>query len=460
MILGVVGSIGFLLGAIVFGYSYWRYNQINRVDLGLTGAAAGQPQNYLLVGSDSRAGISKSDPNAGAFLGAGAPDANSARSDTIMILRIDPKQTKAQLLSLPRDLYVPIAGTNKTDRINSAFGDGRAVLAATIQQNFGITVNHYVEVDFVGFQKIIDAIGGVDMYFQVPVKDANTGLNVESAGCKSLDGVQALNLARSRHLYYFQHGQWNYDGASDLSRISRQQTLIRRAIPKAMSAGFRNPVTLNDLADTVVHNVTVDKDLGVGSLVDLADRFRHFDAEHLITYSLPTERFFTPAGEDVLKLQTEQAQPVLDVFRGVDPAASARKAVGIRVLNASGAGNQAANVGGALRRVGFRIDHMGNGSELGIEHLQTTQLRYAVGDEAAAVELASYLSIEPEMVPLAGGTTGTMELVTGADFTTVRTEPKPARPASSTTIPASTTTTTTTLPVYIPGPPPKGEKCG
>lgn len=455
-----MGSIAFLVGAIVVGYGYWRYGQINRVDLGLTGAGAGQPQNYLLVGSDTRAGISESDPNAGAFLGEGAPDANSARSDTIMILRIDPKQTKAQLLSLPRDLYVPIAGTSRTDRINSAFGDGRAVLAATIQQNLGISINHYVEVDFVGFQKIIDAIGGVDMYFQVPVKDAYTGLNVESAGCKSLDGVQALNLARSRHLYYFQNGQWNYDGASDISRISRQQTLIRRAIPKAMSAGFRNPVTLNSLADTVVHNVTVDKDLGVSSLVALANRFRHFDAEHLTTYSLPTERYFTPAGEDVLKLLTAEAQPVLDVFRGVDPAASARKLVGIRILNGSGAANQAANVGGALERVGFRIEDMGNSSELGIDHLETTQIRYAVGEEAAAAELASFLSIEPEMVPLEGVSGGTMELVTGADFTTVRTEPKPAPPTSATTAPASTTTTTTTLPVYVPGPAPEGKKCG
>lgn len=442
------------------GYAYWRYNQIDRVDLDLQGAAAGAPQNYLLVGSDTRAGISSSDPNAGAFLGPGAPDPGSARSDTMMILRIDPKQAKAQLLSLPRDLYVPIAGTDHSDRINAAFGQGRAVLTATIQQNFGITINHYVEVDFVGFQKIIDAIGGVPIYFQVPVKDSFTGLDVDAAGCRTLDGPTALNLARSRHLYYFEDGSWHYDGASDLSRISRQQVVIRRAIPKAMSKGFRNPVTLNELVDTVVHNVTVDKNLGVRDLVRLANRFRHFDDEHLTTYSLPVERFFTPNGEDVLKLDEQQAQPTLDIFRGVDPTASARKLVSVKVLNGSGAAEQAANVAGALERVGFRIDGTGNSSAVGIDHAAHTQIRYSPTDLPAAQDLARFLSVEPELVPVDGSDTGMMELVTGDDFTTVRTEPKPAPSTTSTTEPASTTTTTTTLPVWIPGPPPEGKSCG
>lgn len=460
LILGAVGSVVCIVAAIAVGYAYLLYNDVDRVDLGLPPAARGEPQNYLIVGSDTRAGISSDDPNAGAYLGPGAPDAGSARSDTIMILRIDPKQTKAQLLSLPRDLYVPIAGTDHSDRINSAFGRGRAVLTATIQQDFGITINHYVEVDFVGFQKIVDAIGGVPTYFQVPVRDSHTGLNVTSAGCHTLSGAEALQLARSRYLYYFEDGQWKYDGASDISRISRQQTLIRRAIPRAMSKGFRNPVTLKSLADTVVDNITVDKGLGVKNMLSLARTFQHFDAEHLETFSLPTERFFTSSGEDVLRLKEAEAQPTLDVFRGIDPAASARKAFGLRVLNGSGVASQAANVAGALERVGFRIEGMGNSSELGIDQLDHTQIRFAPGDELAAAEVASFLSIDPVMTPIQGAEPGTVELVTGTDFTTVRTQPKAPPSTTTTTAPASTTTTTTTLPVYIPGPPPPGESCG
>ncbi len=112
-----------------------------------------------------------------------------------MIMRVDPSKTSAQVLSLPRDLYVPISGTDHSDKINAAFGLGQKTLIQTIEDQFGIVVNHYAEVDFVGFQRLVDAIGGVSMYFDKPMWDGNTGLYIPSVGCHTLERrPQALNV--------------------------------------------------------------------------------------------------------------------------------------------------------------------------------------------------------------------------------------------------------------------------
>src|SRR5262249_61608778 len=115
-------------------------------------------ENYLLVGSDSRAGISPNDPNAGAI--GSTDDVSNSRSDTIMVLRRE-RNGGAALLSLPRDLWVTIAGTGGKNKINSAFNGGSQRLGATIKQSLGIPINHYVEIDFARVQKLVDEIGGV-----------------------------------------------------------------------------------------------------------------------------------------------------------------------------------------------------------------------------------------------------------------------------------------------------------
>ena len=156
--------------------------------------AIDRAQNFLLVGSDSRAGIAPDDPNIGAF--GSEAEVGGQRSDTIMVLRIDPKSERASVLSFPRDLWVSIAGTGAKQRINTAFSRGPDVLVATLQQNFGIPIQHFVEVDFVGFKGLVDAVGGVPVYFENPARDKNTGLNIPVSGCVTLNGDQALAYAR------------------------------------------------------------------------------------------------------------------------------------------------------------------------------------------------------------------------------------------------------------------------
>jgi LCP family protein required for cell wall assembly len=155
-------------------------------------------ENYLLVGSDSRACIDPNSPYAGAFLTEGNDIGD--RSDTIMVLRVDPDESQAAILSFPRDLWVKIGSTNRKSRINSAFDkDDPSRLVDTIQQNFLIPINHYIEVDFCAFKYLVDAIGGVTIPFAYPTRDRYTGLNVEAPGCVAMTGDEALAYVRSRH---------------------------------------------------------------------------------------------------------------------------------------------------------------------------------------------------------------------------------------------------------------------
>src|SRR4029077_11443630 len=139
-------------------------------------------------------------------------------------------------VSFPRDLWVSIAGTGSNERINTAYSvnDGPQRLIDTLRQDFGITINHYVELDFKSFKGIVDAVGGVPMSFQTPMRDRNSGLYVDTAGCTTLDGDQALAFARSRHLEYMDSKlKWVSDPSADLGRINRQQVFLQHVIDQA-----------------------------------------------------------------------------------------------------------------------------------------------------------------------------------------------------------------------------------
>ena len=153
--------------------------RIEGLELVLT-AQDGPAQNYLLIGSDTRENADPNDPDFG-----GIGDTNEVsgrRSDTIMILRQEADGNGASIVSLPRDLWVNIAGRDGANRINSAYSDGTDVLAATITQELGIPINHVVDIDFNGFKDIVDAVGGTEVCFWYATRDKNTGLD-QQPGC-------------------------------------------------------------------------------------------------------------------------------------------------------------------------------------------------------------------------------------------------------------------------------------
>ena len=296
-----------------------RFDEIGRIDLG----AALQPakdepgittaQNYLLVGSDSRAGANPGDADYGAM---GNEDTvGGKRSDTIMVLRLDPVLGRASIMSLPRDLYVTIAGTNgKKNRINTAYSIGADALVRTVQDNFGITIQHYLEVDFQGFKRLVDELGGVTICFEFPTRDKNTGLNIPNPGCQDLGGTQALAFARSRHYQELRDGKWQEDGSADLGRVKRQQDFLRIALDRSISKGLGNPLAISGLLDAVVGNVTVDASLTKGDMTRLARQFRSLGSDKLDSYTLPATSTMI-RGMSVLVEDQAAAEAVLAHFR-------------------------------------------------------------------------------------------------------------------------------------------------
>ncbi|MET1050054.1 MAG: LCP family protein, partial [Acidimicrobiales bacterium] len=312
-----------LVSAAALGYANEKLDQVPRIDFGENGPLAepeapGEAQNYLLVGTDSSAGLDPDDSRTNGRENLGV------LSDTIMLLRVDPSSTQAQLLSFPRDLWVTIPGAGE-QKINAALAAGGAeTLINTITDNFGVPVHHYIEVDWAGFQNLVEAVDGVPMYFDKPLRDETTGLLIPHPGCVTLDPEQALAFARSRHLEYSEDGGATYavDGTGDLGRISRQQAFLRRAIQRAIDKGVRNPITLNSLVDVGIGAVgALDTELSADDLITLGTAFRNFQPDELQTMTLDVYDDVVN-GLSVLRLQdTEANQERLDIFKGLGSGA-------------------------------------------------------------------------------------------------------------------------------------------
>ena len=435
------------------GYAYlrWRFRQINKVHLPqLSADDPGQPMNVLLVGSDSRSRLTGSEA-----VEFGKDKVGGERSDTVMVLHIDPRQTKAAILSIPRDLYVSIAGENRMDRINTAItSGGPARLIATIRQNLGIRVNHYVEVDFVGFKGIVDAVGGVKLYVPAPAKDDMSGLSIKRPGCVELDGNQALAWSRSRHYQYFESGRWREDPRGDLGRIQRQQELVRRMLKTATESARYNPIQLNRLIGIGIKNVTIDSAMSTKDILNLARRFRSLDPDSVDMLTLPTEDAKVRIGGDaaaVLKVQYPEAREALDRLTGRVPATGPRAPaanlkpsdVRLRLLNGTGFDGLAGRVSGDLQRAGFVVADSGDAD---IFRYERTVIRYDPRQVAKAQLLQHSLGSGAQLTEERNLKTVDVVLVVGSDYSGVR-----ARPAG-----AGEAGPATTLPKPEPVPVPHG----
>ncbi len=459
----VVMIVAALTAAASIKYAYRKAGEVHRVVLGgvLTSgddAAPGGPENFLIVGTDDATGLAPDDP-----VLIGRPP--GLRSDVMMLLRIDPSSEKASLLSLPRDLYVPIAGTKGSERINSAIAGGPERVVETVTDALQVPIDHYIGLNFLGFRDIVDAIGGVPIYFAEPVRDRHSGLSVEEPGCVTLDPVQALAYARSRAYEFFRKGRWHTDGTGDLGRISRQQDFIRRVLHRAIARGARNPAVLAGLIDAGVKSVTLDESLTYKQLGDLGNRFRHFNPETLETFALPVYDDVV-RGAAVLRMDEHGSQRILDIFRGApdEPSEMASFTVGVR--NGSGGPGQAAAAAADLRTVGFNVPP-GNIADADRFDYEQTVVQYGPGQEAAAELVARWLTSEPELAPADGLGAVDVVVISGQDYAGVLDAPREAltTTSSSDTIPDETTTTTpgsttsTSVIGEVPGPPPPDVAC-
>ena len=303
-LVAVLGSIGVIVAA------HRTVGKISRVEEVTPILSSANPniENYLLVGSDSRADVDPSSPDAGGI--GSADEVTGSRSDTIMVLRLDKSDDTASILSIPRDLWIADDGS----RVNAAFNKGAANLVETITtaDELQIPIQHYVEVDFSGFKNLVDALGGVQVCFEFPTRDENTGLNITEPGCPTLTGVEALAYARSRHFEQFKDGKWQEDPTSDLGRSTRQRDFVNRSIQAALAKIKSDPFASGRLVSAIGESINVDSALDPLSAVD---KLRSAVGGGIATYSLPVVGK-TINGNAVL-LPGEGADAVLDYFRGV-----------------------------------------------------------------------------------------------------------------------------------------------
>ena len=469
----VIYALSFIivLAAIGVGglyvYANYRFNQIKKVHAKHLVAAAppGKPFNLLLVGSDSRSFVQNS-TQVKAF--GDESNAGGQRSDVTMVARFDPAAKTVTILSIPRDLWVDIPGNDSgisgMNRINAAYDGGPDLLIQTIEQDLGIPINHYVAVNFPGFSGMVDALGGVTMDFPTPVKDQYTGLNVSTTGCQVVNGTTALELVRSRHLYYKNsNGYWEGDGLSDFSRIQRQDAFFRAVLAK-VNASITSPLTINSFIGAAVGNLTIDDTLSQGDLLHIADVFRGLPASHLVTETLPTVSYVTSGGADALKEAQPYAQNVVDAFNliGTEPAApapshggkttsttttttvptEAHKLVGVNVLNASGVSGIAHTTALALTTQGFDVTSIGNASTP-LSVAGSSEILYGPSGIEAAHTLASVLGGPFSLVPDPSLSGQTVSLLIAGSQLTVTGSSTSGTGTTTTTVPTGPTTTTT-----------------
>jgi LCP family protein required for cell wall assembly len=302
-----------------YGYIKYRFDQVTKVAVKhLKVTAVGQPFNVLVIGSDSRATDTPAEQQSLGVTTAGQ------RSDVVKIVHVDPATGGIRVLSIPRDTIVTVAGDTSQigqyNRINSTYNTGPDQLVQTIEANFGIAINHVVQVNFTGFRGAVDAIGGINLDFPVPAKDDYTGLNITTPGCQHLNGGYSLAVARSRHYEYYQDGYWQTDGTSDFGRIQRQNAFLKALINQAETR--YNPLTINAFIGSVVQGVTIDNTFTTAGLIDLAREFHSFSSASLATATMPTysqdSETFAGLG-DVLFVQQPDAQETITQFLGQAP---------------------------------------------------------------------------------------------------------------------------------------------
>ena len=274
--------------ALLLGLLLYFYSRIDKVDALQDYAgrpAQGAGTNWLVVGSDSREGLTDAQVKT-LHLGRVA----GRRTDTIILLH-KPDSGAPTLVSLPRDSYVPIPGHGR-NKLNAAYAFGGApLLVRTVETVTGLRIDHYAEVGFGGFVGMTDAVGGVQLCPKRNINDHKSGLHVKK-GCQEMDGATALAYVRARY----------FDPQGDLGRVKRQQEFLGAVFDEAVSpATLLNPFRLVSLGNAATTALTIDQGDGPWSLVQFALTMRSVagGGGHRITVPVSSINYSTPAGSAV-----------------------------------------------------------------------------------------------------------------------------------------------------------------
>ena len=400
--------------------------------------------NLLLVGNDSRADLTKAQL---AQLNAGKD--SGTNTDTMILVHIPADGSRASFVSFPRDSYVQIPGYG-WDKLNAAYAygynatpssapaadresAGEQLLVQTISGLTGLQIDHYAEVDLLGFFKLSTVLGGVQVNLCKPVNDHWSGAHFP-AGVQTISGADALKFVRQRHGL----------PRSDFDRIIRQQVFLAGVMRKLLSSNVAMDLgKQRQLVSAVAQAVTVDRNL---DLMQLAQQMQSVTTGHIQFQTIPyVGDSSDSAGRYILKLKDLDTLHAFFAKLSADPATGQAAAaptsaappatvapgsVTVDVFNGSGTPGLAARAATALRATGYRIGATGNADAMTYTH---TEIRYAAGDQALAATVAASFpgatttqSTDPSQ--------GTVQVVLGSDFTKVGQPVTASAPASTTTV--------------------------
>lgn len=311
-IIAGLAVIVLVAGVIGGGYLYAniQFDRIHKIKVANElPKISGKPFNILMIGSDSRAGLSGLVARqTGATVGA----AGGQRSDVVKIVHVDPAAGTISMLSIPRDTMTTLLAQQslygKYNRINVNFDKGPSLLVQTITANFGIPINDTIIVSFAGMINAADTIGGVYLDFPYPARDAFSGLKILHTGCQQITGFEALAVVRSRHYEWFENGVWNTDVTSDFGRIWRQNVFLRGMVDRAK--GIYNPLTINSFLSKLPQGISLDKNFSLNELIGLAVKFHSINPAAIQTITMP-DIPGTYQGNDVEFVQEPEAQQAL-----------------------------------------------------------------------------------------------------------------------------------------------------
>jgi LCP family protein required for cell wall assembly len=470
------------------GYVYYLTHDLHRVTVrGLHSAfKSGEEQgteNILMVGSTTRCGLAVQNPAYGLC----SQGINGVNSDVMMILHADPAHHRLALLSIPRDLFVPnarIAGSNKID---AGLYQGLSQVVASIEEDLGIPIQHAVSLDFDQFANIVQALGGINMSFPDAIFDwaptgggpdgtqpVSSGLNQKKAACVHLDGTQALQVVRARHLRYETAQSnpddpysWQPEAESDLARIRRDHEFLRVLATAVAKQGLGNPISDVNLINSLKADLTFDQTWPVSDMVNLVVDFHSTDINSVPQLTLPVQVVSDPETGGGLVYQGANYGDVEFPAEAQDLAATEQllgigaqtdsmtgkplpspASVSVSVVNGTGVYNQATDTGTALTALGYHVVGLGDSSPVG--DVSETYVYYGsrdTGSEAAAESVARSMSGAVIMAYDPGAVTDGAEVtvLTGSQFAVnPPATPTPTSTTGSTPATAPSTTTSTT----------------
>lgn len=427
------GTAGLLLVVLVGAYLVYLHlnGNIRQVDVsGMLGPRPvdlhPQAENILVVGSDTRKGQARRYGNSARL--------NTAHSDTLMVVHLAADRKWADIMSVPRDSWVNIPacrmGNGKmasptTYKINEAFtignlyGDhtdlGVACTIKTLEHDTGIRINHFIEINFAGFRKMVNALGGVPECNDKPINDPKSGLRLP-AGRHVLDGWQALAYVRARY---------TLGNGSDLERIARQQAFMSALVERAKSK-LLNPLAIYRFLDAATKSVTVDSQLGgIRGLYNLAASVRKLPPGKVTFFTLPTYPRYLLDPSDLANVMWKQPEDslIFQAFRNDSPVTKAMLrqqrgsgvspgAVKVEVLNGTPVAGRQDTVAVGLKQEGFKVIRASGSSS---DSLTQTVVEYHSGQQQEARLLAGRLH-GAGLRQVAGH--GPLKLVLGSDYGT------------------------------------------